>query len=242
MPGEAPARGAHAGFWDHVGVLRNYLLAGAGVFIALAIAIFAFGADALIQYLLRPLGGQTLLFLSPMGPFLFKIKISIYAALLVSFPLWLGLFLSFIAPALSRARVRALSLFAACSTALGLGSLAFAYFYFIPVTLKVLQGFAVEGTVSMLTAESYLTFFLLELLVVFVVLQIPVVTVALSYVRLVNPHFLARQRRIAVLAIITLLAIVTPTTDIVTLGIVAVPAVALWEIGLVVSKAIYPRR
>jgi sec-independent protein translocase protein TatC len=68
------------------------------------------------------------------------------------------------------------------------------------------------------------------------------VTVALSYVRLVNPHFLARQRRIAVLAIITLLAIVTPTTDIVTLGIVAVPAIALWEIGLVVSKAIYPRR
>ena len=92
MPGEAPARGAHAGFWDHVGVLRSYLLAGAGAFIALAIAIFAFGADAVIHCLLRPLKGQELLFLSPMGPFLFKIRIAIYAALLASFPLWLGLF------------------------------------------------------------------------------------------------------------------------------------------------------
>ena len=243
MPGdEAEAYGAHAGFWDHVGVLRNYLLAGAGIFVALAVAVFAFGADAIIHCLLKPLEGQTLLFLSPMGPFLFKIKIAVYAALLASFPVWLGLLLSFIAPALSAARVRALALFAACSTALGIGSLAFAYFYFIPVTLKVLQGFAVEGTTSMLTAESYLTFFLLELLVVFVVLQIPVVTVALSYIRLVNPYFLARQRRFAIIAIVALLAVVTPTTDVVTLLIVGVPAIALWEAGLLMSKAIYQRR
>ena len=66
MPGdEAEAYGAHAGFWDHGGVLRNYLVAGAGIFVALAVAVFAFGADAIIHCLLKPLEGQTLLFLQP---------------------------------------------------------------------------------------------------------------------------------------------------------------------------------
>jgi len=230
-----------ASFWEHIGVLRTYILFGGFIFVAVAILSFFYFDNTIITLLLKPLHGQKLLFLSPLGPFLFQIKISFYAALLVAFPFWLGLFLRFIAPALSHSRKIALALFAIFSLLLGAGSLVLTYFYFIPVTLSVLQGFVVAGTESLLTAENYLSFCILELAVVFLVLQIPVITSALSYTRVLNPYILAQHHRFAILAIVTALAIVTPTTDAITLAVVSIPAIILWEIGLVISKILYTR-
>ncbi len=91
----------------------------------------------------------------------------------------------------------------------------------------------------MLTAESYLSFCILMLAVVFLVLQIPVVMAALAHIGLLNPHAVARYRKFSTMGIIVMLAVVTPTTDIATLLMVCVPALLLWEIGLVVSKLLY---
>jgi sec-independent protein translocase protein TatC len=236
-----PTHKAHASFWEHVGVLRNYILMGGGLFIAIAILCFSYFDDTLITLLLAPLHGQSLLFLSPMGPFLFKIKIALYTALLVAFPFWLGLMLRFVSPALPKAKSWALTLFALFSLLLGAASLAITYFYFVPTTLKVLQSFAVAGTTSMLTADSYFNFCILMLAVVFVILQIPVVMAALSYIRLLNPHTLGRYRKFSTLGILVVLAVVTPTTDVMTLIIVTVPALLLWELGIVVSKGLYKK-
>ncbi|MFA6415029.1 MAG: twin-arginine translocase subunit TatC [Candidatus Paceibacterota bacterium] len=226
-------------FWGHVGVLRNYILLGGALYLTVAILSFSYFDEALISLLLKPLNGETLLFLSPLGPFLFKIKIALYAALLASFPVWLGLLLRFVSPVFSTAKRFALSLFAVASLALGAGSLAVAYYYFVPVTLSVLRGFVVTGTENMLTAESYLSFCIMMLAVVFIVLQIPVVMSALSYAGVLNPHALGRHRRAAILTIIIALAIVTPTTDVVTLIIVSIPAILLWELGIAISKLLY---
>jgi sec-independent protein translocase protein TatC len=226
-------------FWEHLGVLRNYILIGGAIFIGFAILSFSYFDDTLIHYLLKPLPERELLFLSPLGPFLFKIKISIYAALVVAFPVWLVLLLHFISPALSVPKRQTLALFALFAVLLGAASLAITYFYFVPTTLLVLQGFVVEGTRSMLTAESYLSFFMLELVVVFFVLQIPIIITALSYVGVVNPYLLGKNRRFAIIGIVTILAVITPTTDIMTLIIVSVPAILLWEVGIAVSKLVH---
>jgi sec-independent protein translocase protein TatC len=217
------------------------LLTGATLFISFAIFAFSFADELLIRLLVAPLHGETLLFLSPLGPFLFKIQIAIYTALVGAFPFWLGLLLLFVSPALSRSKRMVLSVFAGFAVLVGFASLSVTYLYFLPVTLSVLTGFAVEGTQLTLTAENYLSFCILELSVVFFVLQIPVVTTALSYARILNPNVLARNRRLAIIAITAALAILTPTTDGMTLVVVAVPAVALWEIGIAISKVVYNR-
>jgi sec-independent protein translocase protein TatC len=232
----------HSGFWEHVGVLRNYLLLGGFVFVVAAIAAFAFSNSVLIELLLQPLHGQELIFLSPLGPFLFEMKVAIYTAILVSFPFWLVFLYLFIAPALPKGRRIALLLFGFCSIVLGAASLVFTYFYFVPTTLTVLRGFAVPGTVLSLTAENYLSFYILEMAIIFFIVQLPVIIVALSYVGILNPNILARNRRYVIVGLVILLAILTPTTDVITLAIVSVPAVILVEIGIFISKLLYTRR
>lgn len=229
-------------FWGHIGVLRNYFLGGGILFVVFASLAFSYYDGVLIRFFLAPLHGEHLLFLSPLGPFLFKINIALYAAFAAAFPFWLGLVLHFVSPALKPGSRYMLIGFCVGSVLLGAGSIALAGFYFVPVTLHVLQSFAVPGTDSLLTAESYLSFFLLELAVVFLILQIPIVLSALSYARVINPNTLARYRRLAIVAIVTTLAIVTPTTDVVTLIVVSIPAILLWEVGIVVSRMIYNRK
>lgn len=228
-------------FWEHLGVLRRYLLAGVLVFIALACVFFFYGNDTVIAYLLQPLHGEQLVFLSPLGPFFFKIKVALYLAFFVSFPIWFGLVFAFVAPALSSARRLILAGFGLAILVLGIASIVFTYLFFIPKSLAVLQGFTVPGTSLFLTADSYFSFSLLELAVSFVILQLPVVIVALSAARVLDPALLARNRRILYLALVALLAILTPTTDAFTLTIVSVPAILLTELGIAISRIIYNR-
>jgi len=241
MAEDTNSSGISSGFWEHLGVLRRYLLIGVLVFIGLACAFFFYGNDAVIGYLLEPLHGQQLVFLSPLGPFFFKIKIALYLAFFVSFPVWFGLLFAFVAPALSSGRRLILAAFGAAIFILGIASLALTYLFFIPKSLAVLEGFVVPDTSLFLTADSYFSFSLLELAVSFVILQLPVVIVALAAARVLDPAILAKNRRVLYIALVALLAVLTPTTDAFTLVIVSVPAILLAEVGIAISRLIYDR-
>jgi sec-independent protein translocase protein TatC len=226
------------GFWDHVSSLRAHLLWGAAFFVVAVSLVFVYSTNTLIRLFLAPLHGQTLVFLSPLGPFLFRIQLSIYAGVLVSLPVWLGLAMHFVFPALPR-RQRVMSIgFALAFILLAALSLVGTYVFLIPMTLAFLLSLAVPGTSLMLTADSYVSFALLELMVVFIVLQLPFAINILSYLGLVDPYALGRKRRFLYPVLLLVLAVATPTTDVVTLLVVAAPAVVLTEIGVLVAKAI----
>ncbi len=228
-----------SGLWEHVSSLRNHLLLGGVVFIAAWIAIFSYGSEILLKWFLYPLSGQELVFLSPLGPFFFTIQISLYAAVALVFPLWLSLLLHFIFPALSlRKRIASIG-FVGVSLFLSIASLLVAYFYLIPTTLTFLLNFVVPQTSLLLSADSYMSFFLLEFCIAFVILQIPVVITLLSYIGLLNPYVLVRQRRLLYIGLVILLAFLTPTTDMFTLLAVSVPAVLMAEAGIAVAKRLY---
>ena len=193
-------------FWEHVDDFRSYALWGVAFFVAVSIFIFSYAGDTLIAYLLRPAPGG-LVFLSVLGPFLFKMKIAFIGGAVVSLPLWLVLISRFVDVALPPHKRIFFYVLVAASFTLGVAAMALAYFYLVPISIKVLAGFAVPGTTLMLTAESYLSFFLLQLLVSFIVLEIPVVIVGLSYVRLLNPHKLSGKSRIIFTVLLIGLAI-----------------------------------
>lgn len=228
-------------FWGHVGALRNYVLIAAGFFTVIAAFCFAYADNVLIDFLLRPLGGEELLFLSPLGPFLFRLKVALDAALIGSFPVWLLLLGRFIAPALTRRERFVFTLYAAAALILAALSLGVGFHYLLPMTLAALRGFSVSGTQTFLTADSYFSFVLMELVLVFVVLQVPIALVALARVGMLNPYTLARYRRFAILAIVLVLAILTPTTDALTLIVVSIPTILLWEGGVAIAKLVYTR-
>jgi sec-independent protein translocase protein TatC len=226
-------------FWEHFAVLRSYILIGGGFFFACAIVLFSYAREILTAYLLAPLRGQMLVFLSPTGPFFFEIRISFLAAMVVSFPLWLFLLSRFAGEALPRHRRRRFLWFVLVAAVMGAASLVLSDLYLVPVSFRAFSAFLVAGTSLMLTADSYVSFFLLVTTVCFVVVELPVVIVGLAYVRLVNPRWLARHRRYLYLGLLILLGLITPTTDPITLLAVTVPALILTEFGLVLARLVY---
>ncbi len=212
-------------FWDHVGTLRNHIVFGGVFFVLAVIIVFSYVSDYAIATLLLPLDGSPLVFLSPLAPLLFKMRISLWVALVMSIPVWLVLIVHFIGDALSF-RQQVLAVVSALASALfGVGAAAVSYYYLVPTSLHFLTGITVPGTSLMITADSYLTFVLLILGVAFVISELPLFLVFLTSIGLLDPRVLMRQRRIVYLGVLLLLAFVTPTVDIASLAIVFVPTV-----------------
>ena len=162
--------------------------------------------------------------------------------MVVSTPVWIGLLFHFAAPAMQK-RSRIVSIaFVASAGMLAAASVVITYFYLVPTTLAVLLNVPVQGTSVVLTADSYLDFFFLEATVAFVVLQIPLIINALAYLRLLNPRAIQGKRSVIYIVLLIALAILTPTTDVVSLMVAFVPAVLLTEGGLAVARVIHDRR
>lgn len=227
--------------WEHVYSLRSHILWGGLFFIITASLVFSYGADIVIEYLLMPLKGEHLVFLSPLGPLFFKIRLSLYGALMLSSPIWIVLFLHFVFPALNKLQKIIASTFIFISAVLTIAALAGTYFYLVPIALRFLIGFLVPGTSFLLTADSYLSFVILQGIVAFVILQLPLVIILLAITKIVNPHTLATKRHFFYPALLVILAILTPTTDAITLAIVFIPAALLVEAGIIIGKIAYKR-
>src|ERR1700687_4383956 len=182
-------------FWEHFGVLRRYIIIGGTFFCACALVFFAFASTILTRYLLIPLHGQPLVFLTPTGPFFFEMHIAFVGAAMVSFPLWLFLMSRFAGEALPRRKRWRFMWFVVAAIVMGASSVALSYQYLVPISFDAFSHYIFPGTLLMLTAEGYVNFVFLVTTVCFVVVELPVVVVALAYVRLVNPFWLARHRR-----------------------------------------------
>jgi sec-independent protein translocase protein TatC len=225
-------------FWEHFGVLRRYILVGGSFFCVCALAMFAY-VGRFTQFLLTPLHGQPLIFLTPTGPFFFEVHIAFVGAAVFSFPLWLFLLSRFAGDALPRRKRRRFLWFVVAAAVMGGGALTLSYRYLVPISFNAFSHYIVPGTSLMLTADGYVNFVFLVTTVCFIVVELPVVVVALAYVRLVDPFWLAKHRRYLYVGVLILLGIITPTTDPVTLLAVCVPALLLTELGLAFAKVMY---
>ena len=237
MPDEQESAGGLT-FWEHFGLLRRYILIGGSFFCVCALVMFAY-VGRFTHFLLIPLHGQPLIFLTPTGPFFFEMHIAFVGAAAVSFPLWLFLMSRFAGEALPRRKRWRFLWFVVAAAAMGAGSVILSYRYLVPISFEAFSHYIVAGTSLMLTADGYVNFVFLVTTVCFVVVELPVVIIALAYVRLVNPFWLASHRRYLYLGVLILLGIITPTTDAVTLLAVCVPGLILAELGLTIAKLMY---
>jgi sec-independent protein translocase protein TatC len=228
-------------FWEHFGELQRYLLIGIGIYAVVVVGTFAFGSDLLVHVLVRPLGNTPLTFFSPIEPFLFRLKLTLDAALVVSIPLWVVLLFSLFTSARTWRRTLPYALVFVSSSMLGLFSVVLAYFYLIPQTLALLRSFAVPGSVSIVSGTSFLSLFLLELLLVFGTFQLPVILGTLSYLRLIDPSVLARRHFNIFVFYLIIFSLIAPTSDVVTLLATIGCAMLFTEIGLAVGKVVYTK-
>lgn len=222
---------------EHIGELRVKILTALGFFFV-GIAISHIFHNKIIDFLLEPASDQSLIFLSPLEPLFFIFQIDFVGGFILSFPVILWLLFSYISPALSDGIKKRLIIFYLTSTLLLILGLAYALFITIPTSLKFLFSITIPGIENSFSVQKYLSFIITQTIIVMAVFQIPVVIIGGVHLGILKTNILVVKRRHIYIGLITILAIITPTTDIFSLAILFIPCVVIFEISLIGGKLI----
>lgn len=237
-------------FWDHLEELRHVLLRVIGVAVVCAVVAF-FLKEPLFDVVLAPLTSNFVTFrLLGVEPFeihlvntmlteqfMTHMRVAFYAGILCASPYILYLLFGFISPGLyQNERSVAVKLVVSGYVMFLLGTLL-NYFLMFPFTVRFLGTYSVKADVTnMLTLHSYVDTLLMMSLMMGIVFELPVVCGLLGRAGLLSDRLMKQYRRHALVAILIVSAIITPTTDAFTLFVVALPVWLLYEISIWVVK------
>jgi sec-independent protein translocase protein TatC len=240
MPADAD-NGGGATLLDHLVELRARLLRAVAGLLLLFVALLPF-ANRLYAWLAQPLldklpaGGQ-LIAVEVASPFFAPLKLAFFVAVVVAMPWLLYQAWAFVAPGLyKREKKLALPLLA---SALGLfyAGCAFAYFIVLPAVFAFLQKVTPAGVAMMTDINAYLDFVLVIFLAFGASFELPVALVILVLLGWVTPHQLREWRGYAIVGIFVVAAVITPP-DVVSQLLLALPMVALYEVGILAARAV----
>ena len=239
-------------FWEHLDELRSALIRMACVIVLFAAIAFVM-KDELFAVVLAPrssdfvtyqlLGVKAFsLHLMNTGlteQFMIHMRTAVYAGLLLASPYVLYELFRFVSPALYQHERRyAVWIVGTAYVMFMVGTLV-DYFMVFPLTVRFLGTYQVSPDVAnMLTLQSYIDTLLSMSLVMGVVFELPVVCGLLGRMGLINAQMMVTYRRHAIVAILVVAAIITPTTDVFTLFVVALPIYLLYEVSVVVVRTL----
>ena len=164
-------------------------------------------------------------------------KTAMYAGILVALPYIIYTLFGFISPALYDNERKYATLLCGSGYVMFMLGTLLNYFLIFPLTVKFLGTYQVsEDVANMLTLQSYMDTLLMMNLVMGIVFELPVVSWILGRMGLVNARMMQSFRRHAVVAIVAVAAIITPTTDAFTLIVVALPIWLLYELSIVIVR------
>ena len=192
--------------------------------------------DEMLRFLLRPAGNVKLTTLTVLEPFLVKVKVAFLFGLAVSMPWIMYQIYAFVDPALTeteRRRTIPLALLAGVLFACGI---VFAYVLILPVSLHWLLAQAGTQFNALITANNYISFVLFFLLIVGATFETPLVILTLAFLGVVSPQTLRREWRIAYMIIAGIAVFGTPDWSPVTMLLVAIPMVLLYEFSIVLCR------
>jgi sec-independent protein translocase protein TatC len=188
--------------------------------------------DQIMRVLMHPLGGQRLVYLTPIGGFNFIFKVSLYFGLGVILPVIIYHLYRFLEPLMPVKRKRSVVFYILASFLLAVGGACFAYFGSLPAALHFLTGFSIQNVTAMLTVDSYLNFIITYVLGFAALFQIPLILMIINTIRPIPPKQLMGFQRFVVLAAFILAAIISPTPDVTNQAILAVPIILMYQIGV----------
>ena len=175
--------------------------------------------------------GQGLVFTAPMDKFLAHLKVSFFAGVVLSCPIWLYQAWQFIAPGLYKEERIFGKIFVLAGSALFVLGVCFVYFFVYPLTFDFLLGFGGEVDRPMITINHYLSFFFVTTIVFGLAFELPLVLSLLGAMGLVSQEFMRSKRRYAVVLLAILSAMITPP-DLISMLMLLFPLLILYEISI----------
>lgn len=246
--GESNADGAT--FWDHLDELRFVIIRMAIAVIAVSGVAFAF-KDLLFSIVLAPSQSDFFLFrwlkaepfnLQLMNTqlteqFMIHVRVAIYAGILIVSPYILYLLFGFVSPALYQNEKRYGKAVVISAYVMFFVGTALNYFLIFPLTVRFLGTYQVSGSVAnMLTISNYVDTMISMNLLMGLVFELPVVCWLAGKMNLIRRSQMRKFRRHAIVAILIVAAIITPTTDMLTLIVVSLPIWLLYEVSILLVK------
>jgi sec-independent protein translocase protein TatC len=194
-----------------------------------------FYADDLLRFILLPIHSKinSVYFFAPAEAFTVKIKIAFFASLLAMSPIVISQVWQFVSPALYQKEKKFVVPLILVSSALFLFGAWFCYYEVLPFALQFLVGMGNDVLVPMISVTQYIHFVIFMALGFGVAFNLPVLIVLLVMLKLLRASSLNKYQRHAILLIFIAAAILTPSPDIASQILLAVPLVALFEIHLI---------
>lgn len=233
-------------FWDHLDVLRGCLVRILLAAFSASVVAFTF-KEQLFAVVLAPshasfplyrlIGAEAFqLHLMNTGlteQFMIHMKVALTTGVLVTSPYILYLLLGFITPALYENERRYSLQLTLSAYSMFLVGVAVNYLIVFPLTVRFLGTYQVSSEVqNMLTLSSYIDTLLGMSLAMGLVFELPVLSWLLAKLGLLKAAWMSKVRRHAVVTILIIAAVVTPTSDMFTLLVVSLPIYLLYEISI----------
>ena len=169
--------------------------------------------------------------------FLVHMKVALWMGLLVVSPYLLYLLFHFVAPGLYAHERRYALRAVGSGYVMFLMGVALNYLLIFPLTFRFLGTYQVSADVpNQIALSSYISILLMLCFLMGVVFELPVLCWLLAKIGLLKPDFMRKYRKHAVVAILIIAAVITPSGDAMTLSMVALPIYALYEISILVVK------
>ena len=231
------------GLSDHLREFRNRLFICVIVFVIAMLAAFAFSYE-INAYLETLHGGlYELINLKPGETFTQHIKLAMIVGLCVDSPLILYEIFAFASPGLKENERKTLMFFLIGGLGFFVLGVLFALNIMIPFLLQFYANYAGYSLANPMTSslENYITLCLSTMLTLGIVFEMPILVVLLTQIGIVKPDLLKKGRRLIIVAVFVVAAIITPP-DVVSQIMVAIPMLLLFELSIVLSRVIYKRK
>lgn len=234
------------GFLDHLEELRWRIVKAIVGIIVCAILVGVF-IDDIMKYIIFAPAKNTvppleIINLKPYGQFTLYMQVILIGGIILSVPNIIYQFWKFIEPALmpnERKYISGIVFFTSLCFIVGI---VFAYFVLLPTALGFFASFGTDIILNQIDANEYMQFIISVCLLAGLVFELPMVSFFLSKVGILKPEFMKKYRKHAIIGILIIAAIMTPSPDVVSQIMLAIPLFILYEISILISKSAQKKR
>lgn len=177
------------------------------------------------------------------GQFTLQINSALLIGITLGFPYLLFEIWRFVKPALHENERKAASGFVFYASMLFILGILFGYYVVTPESISFLAGYQVSKIIeNTFTIDSYLSSVSTLTLATGIVFELPILVYVLSNIGILSAKNMQQGRRYAIVGILIVAAVITPTPDILTMMVVTIPLFLLYEVGIIVAGTVEKRR
>ncbi|NIV43147.1 MAG: twin-arginine translocase subunit TatC [Candidatus Dadabacteria bacterium] len=227
-------------FLKHIEELRKRLIYAVLAILICFIPSYYF-SDLIFDFLMQPLiaslpEGSTMIFTRPAEGFTTYLKVAFFAAVFISVPALLYQVWQFVAPALYKNEKKILLPFLFFGTLFFISGGAFCYYVASPPAFNfLLNEYSSEYVKAFPSIREALAFFMALILGFGFIFEFPLVSFILAKLGIVTSKMLSKNRRYALLISCVVAAILTPTTDALSMMFMFIPLIIFYELGILVA-------